>query len=295
MLPLYRSALLGTTLLTAAVPTLAAPPLTTPAPDNLRAGFLLPPQSARPQTWWHWMNGNITKAGITADLEAMKRIGLGGATIVNVDGGIPNGPVEFMSPQWRDCFKFAVQQADRLGLKLSVANCAGWSSSGGPWNTPANNMQRLTSSETRVKGGGVIDIAVPQPETTLNHYRDIAVLAYEAPAILPEKVLSDAPGKLEIKRAVYQSPVATASLDVTQRIIDMIKAGRKQVGATSGDLGGDPAPGEVKELVLEFVLDGKPGTITIDEWGQLIFPTSEKQLEAARKGEKNAINLTFVH
>ncbi len=63
------------------------------------------------------MNGNITKAGITADLEAMKQIGLGGATIVNVDCGIPRGPVQFMSPEWREDFKFAVQEANRLGLE----------------------------------------------------------------------------------------------------------------------------------------------------------------------------------
>ena len=103
--------------------------------DSLESGFLNPPDSARPQTWWHWMNGNITRAGITADLEAMKQIGLGGATIVNVDCGIPRGPVTFMSPEWRADFKFAVQEANRLGLKLCVENCAGWSSSGGPWNT----------------------------------------------------------------------------------------------------------------------------------------------------------------
>ena len=73
--------------------------------DSLEAGFRNPPDSAKPQTWWHWMNGNITKAGITADLEAMKQIGLGGATIVNVDCGIPRGPVNFMSPEWRDGFQ----------------------------------------------------------------------------------------------------------------------------------------------------------------------------------------------
>src|SRR5450756_2095279 len=92
--------------------------------DSLETGFLNPPDSARPQTWWHWMNGNITKEGITADLEAMKQIGLGGATIINVDCGIPRGPVNFLSPEWRDDFKFAVQEASRLGLKLGVENCA---------------------------------------------------------------------------------------------------------------------------------------------------------------------------
>ena len=47
----------------------------------------------------------------------MKQIGLGGATIVNVDCGIPRGPVTFMSPEWRADFKFAVQEANRLGLE----------------------------------------------------------------------------------------------------------------------------------------------------------------------------------
>src|SRR5579871_3991105 len=97
------------------------------APNNsLEAGFANPPDSAKPHTWWHWMNGNITKEGITADLEAMKQIGLGGATIVNVDCGIPEGKVPFMSPEWREDFKFAMQEADRLDYKLCVENCAGW-------------------------------------------------------------------------------------------------------------------------------------------------------------------------
>ena len=128
------------------------------------------------------MNGNITKEGITADLEAMKQIGLGGATIVNVDCGIPRGPVPFMSPEWREDFKFAVQEANRLGLELCVENCAGWSSSGGPWNTVTNAMQRVTTSEVRVTGPTNFNAALPQPPTTLGFYRDIAVLAFPAPA-----------------------------------------------------------------------------------------------------------------
>jgi len=150
--------------------------------NSLETGFLNPPDSAKPQTWWHWMNGNITKEGITADLEAMKQIGLGGATIVNVDCEIPRGTVPFMSPEWREDFKFAVQEANRLDLKLCVENCAGWSSSGGPWNTVTNAMQRVTTSEVRVTGPTVFSAALPQPPTTLGFYRDIAVLAFPAPA-----------------------------------------------------------------------------------------------------------------
>jgi hypothetical protein len=168
--------------------------------DPLENGFLNPPDSAKPQTWWHWMNGNITTNGITADLEAMKQIGLGGATIVNVDSGIPRGPVNFMSTEWRADFKFAMQEASRLGLEMCVENCAGWSSSGGPWNTVTNAMQRVTTSEVRIAGPTNYNAALPQPPRTLGFYRDIAVLAFPAP---------DGEGV----RMMDSAPVATASGD----------------------------------------------------------------------------------
>src|SRR5262245_32636536 len=103
-----------------------------PAKVDLARGFDDPPAQARPHTWWHWMNGNVTREGITADLEAMHAIGLGGAQIFNVSESIPPGPIDYMSPQWRELVKHAVQEADRLGLELCMHNCAGWSSSGGP-------------------------------------------------------------------------------------------------------------------------------------------------------------------
>ena len=196
--------------------------------DSLEAGFSNPPNTAKPQTWWHWMNGNITKEGITADLEAMKQIGLGGATIVNADCGIPRGPVAFMSPEWQDDFKFAVSEAQRLGLEMCVENCAGWSSSGGPWITPSNAMQRITTSEVRVSGPGKFDATLPQPPTKLDFYRDIAVLAF------PEKsnsgshpAIGDLNDKAGFKDHAVES--STASDNPAAGVI----SGRKIVDLTS--------------------------------------------------------------
>jgi len=146
--------------------------------DPLAAGFESPPASARPHTWWHWMNGNVTKEGITADLEAMQRVGIGGAQIFNAGEGIPAGPVKFNSPEWHEMFKFAVQEADRLGLELCIHNCAGWSSSGGPWNTPDHSMMHVVTSETKVTGGQKFSGVLPQPPTKWDYYRDIEVLAF---------------------------------------------------------------------------------------------------------------------
>ncbi len=151
------------------------------ADDPLLAGFQNPPDSAKPQTWWHWINGNISKEGITADLEAMKKIGLGGAEIFNVEVGVPAGDTPFMSPQWQVAIAHAFREAKRLGLQICVHNCAGWSSSGGPWIKPEYAMQFLTWTETPVTGPSHFDGELPQPKATADYYGDIAVYAVKNP------------------------------------------------------------------------------------------------------------------
>ena len=124
-----------------------------PSPP-LEQGFRNPPPEARPWTLWQWMNGNISKEGITADLEAFQRAGLGGAQSFHLDYGLPQGPIEFLSPQWLELYQFAAQEADRLGLQLGTHNCGGWSASGGPWTLPENSMQVVVTREVRIKGPG---------------------------------------------------------------------------------------------------------------------------------------------
>jgi hypothetical protein len=155
--------------------------------DELVRGFRNPPPSAKPHTWWHWINGNITKEGITADLEAMKRVGIGGAQIFNVEVGVPAGKVPFMSPTFREMIRHAAKEANRLGLELCVHNCAGWSSSGGPWVKPEHAMQALCWSETSVRGPSRFEGVLPRPQRILrygpsDYYRDIAVLAFPVPS-----------------------------------------------------------------------------------------------------------------
>jgi len=148
---------------------------------ELARGFVSPPDSAKPHTWWHWMNGMVTKEGITADLESMKRVGIGGVQIFNVDQGSPAGPVPFMSDAWREMVRHAVAEAHRLGLEVRFQNCAGWSNSGGPWVTPEHAMLVVTTAEISVRGGAKFDGKLPRPRTTLGFYKDIAVLAFPTP------------------------------------------------------------------------------------------------------------------
>ena len=51
-------------------------------------------------------------------------------------------------------------------------NCPGWSSSGGPWITPAYSMKQLTWSELLVRSGRkTVVAALAQPYTKLGYYR----------------------------------------------------------------------------------------------------------------------------
>ncbi len=149
--------------------------------NDLRRSFVSPPNSARPWVYWFWMNGNITKEGITADLDAMHQAGIGGALIMHVGAGIPPGPVRFFSGEWRGLFKFALQEADRLGLEITMNACDGWTGTGGPWIRPEEAMMKLVWTETRLRGPSEEPISLPQPETNLDVYHDVAVLAFPAP------------------------------------------------------------------------------------------------------------------
>ncbi|MEM8765571.1 MAG: glycosyl hydrolase [Bacteroidota bacterium] len=145
----------------------------------LEQSFKNPPNESRPRTWLHAMSGNMSKAGLTKDLEAMAEVGLGGFLLFNITQGIPNGPIKYNSPEHHSMIVHAVQEAKRLGLEFGIHNCDGWSSSGGPWITPKESMKMVVWSETQVSGGS-IEAILEKPTEREGFYRDIAVIAYPA-------------------------------------------------------------------------------------------------------------------
>jgi len=144
----------------------------------LEEGFLDPPDSGRTHTFWFWMNGNVTKGGITSDLEAIKEAGVGGVLNFDAGTGMIKGPVEYGSPEYWDLKKHAIDECNRLGLFFGMHNCPGWSSSGGPWVTPEYSMLEVSWSETFLQGGRHVEIHLPEPYGRENFYQDTFVLAY---------------------------------------------------------------------------------------------------------------------
>ena len=147
------------------------------AADPIRSGFLNPPDSAKPRVWWHWMNGNVSKEGTKADLEWMKRAGIGG--FQNFDGGMGSPApgakrVDFLSPEWKDAFKYAATLADQLGLEMARASSPGWSETGGPWVKPEQAMKKFVWTETRVEGGKPFTGKLARPSDVTGAFQNVA-------------------------------------------------------------------------------------------------------------------------
>ena len=154
---------------------------TTAAEADWTKDFVRPPDAARPWVYWFWLNSNLSSNGITADLEAMKRAGIGGVLIMEVDQGAPVGAVPFMSPSWRDMFRHVVAEAQRLGLEVNMNNDAGWNGSGGPWIKPEQSMQKVVWTETNLEGPQHFEGVLSEPQAVAGFYRDIAVQAFPTP------------------------------------------------------------------------------------------------------------------
>ena len=142
---------------------------------DLASIFKDPPQEARPQVWWHWMDGNVSKEGIRKDLEWMKRSGIGG--FHQFDAGGINMPraakvkLPYLSEGWQDAFRYALDLADSMGLEATIASAPGWSSTGGTWVEPKDAVKKLEWRTADVDGGDV-NVKLPDLYTVTGPYQD---------------------------------------------------------------------------------------------------------------------------
>ena len=207
---MMRRVLIGTLLLFLPIPSWPQPSIA-PSAEEVGApfspadetSFLHPSALYHPETWFHFIGGNVSKEGIVADLEAIKQAGFSGFQWFHGHFGgqwpATNQQIKALTPEWEEMVSFMGNKAKELGLRLTVQTCPGWAMAGGPWITPENAMRELVWSRTDIAGNadGPHTLPMPQPsQEEWRNYQDVAVVAFPTPAgdtagiLLPEVVES---------------------------------------------------------------------------------------------------------
>ncbi|WP_187276545.1 glycosyl hydrolase [Parahaliea maris] len=153
--------------------------------DDLYNGFVNPPESARPQAWWHWMNGNVSNKEALNDLQWMYEVGIGGVQVFEAGMGqrLPDGQrLVYGKPAWKKVLAESASKASELGLDFSITTSPGWSATGGPWVKPEDAMKKLVWSKTSIKGGGQVQKQLPAPPAVAGPYQDIPADTHGAAA-----------------------------------------------------------------------------------------------------------------
>ncbi len=150
--------------------------------NDLVQHFENPKQHHKPWAFWYWINGNITEEGIYADLKSMSEAGLGGVVLMHINEHdmIPEGPVRFLSTEYKALLKYTFDTAEKYNLQVNLYNSEGWSVAGGPWIKPEMGMKELAWSEINTQSR-YQKIQFPKPHAPLGFYKDIVTLAFPTP------------------------------------------------------------------------------------------------------------------
>lgn len=102
--------------------------------DVTEAEFRNPGREHYPETWYHFIGGNVSKAGITADLEAIAAAGISGIQFFHGQfGGAWPGvdpQIGALSEDWDELVQWTAEECKRLNLRFTMQNCPGWSYAG---------------------------------------------------------------------------------------------------------------------------------------------------------------------
>lgn len=149
--------------------------------------FLHPDRTYYPETWFHFVNGNVSREGITRDLEAIAESGIQGIQLFHgrMNDDVWPGteePIECLTPKWEDLVRHTATEAHRLGMRFSLQTCPGWAMSGGPWIKPEQAMRHIIYTRTDVEGGKSVEVDLPiDAKEDWRNWQDICVLAFPTP------------------------------------------------------------------------------------------------------------------
>jgi hypothetical protein len=236
---------------------------------SLEQGFKQPPDAAKPRVWWHWLNGNVTKDGITADLEWMKRVGIGGMQMFDGNLGTPvfvDKRLVWMTPEWKDAFRHAAAEADRLGLEMSMAASAGWSETAGPWVKPEEAMKKVVWSETQVQGPKKFTGKLPKPPSINGVFQNIPSPAdVEFSEVAMPGAKPQPPEPTALPDPTYYSDTAVVAFRVPAAETRMVDLHPKITASVRGINGALLMDGDATSRVeLEYPRDENPSWIQFE-------------------------------
>ena len=237
--------------------------------------FSIPPNSARPRVYWYWQNGNITKEGLTKDLEWMHRAGVGGVETFDVAVTTPNvvSPrLVYMKPEWKDAFHHALEITNRFGMEVTIGAAPGWSQTGGPWVKPEDAMKKLVWTETTVPGGKHFQGVLPKPPEINGPFGD------QPHTVRSDRPIPDLPTLYKDQRVIaFRAPVADVDLSPSRPVVTSSGGAFTYADLTTGDykktIDLHAVPGEVSWVQIGFdrpqtirgVTVASPGTLASAE------------------------------
>lgn len=164
---------------------LSAAPLTVVGQGDHLPPHMEPVQAdeqAKPWVFWYWMHASFSREAITADLQAMKEVGIAGAYLAPIKGKTDpplfEPVIETMSTEWWEILRYTLDEADRLGIKIALLPNDGFATAGGPWISPELSMQKVVWADTTIVGDQKVKLQLPMPEAYEGYYQDIAVYAF---------------------------------------------------------------------------------------------------------------------
>ena len=194
--------------------------------------FLHPPEAAKPGVLWMWMGCNLSKTGITRDLEALKQEGFNRTTMFSLAdittpwaseiGKSPTPEIIAWTEPWWKLVRYAAEESKRLGMDFGMFNGPGYEASGGVWITPELSMQEICWSQKEVTGSTKISVELQKPEVDARghtpypvfneetglveipeiaarktYYKDIAVLALPSNGVVAKKDVINLTDKMQ--------------------------------------------------------------------------------------------------
>lgn len=188
--------------------------------------------TAKPWTRWWWQGSNVTTAGITHELEALKAAGIGGVEITPIYGiiGQESEFIDFLSNDWISKLVFTLKEAKRLGLGVDMATGTGWPF-GGPWVGDEDASKYVAHKVFHLKEGQKLEepiILIQQPML-----RAITNVALQQPKWELEEVkypfsLNSDPQAMAMEQVRFEKPMplvtlmaygpADQVLDITEKV-----------------------------------------------------------------------------